>query len=41
MLERSGVGTGIDLTAMIGVNRWFAEILGRPLPSRVARATPS
>lgn len=38
LLENSGVRTGVDLTAMIGVNRWFAGILGRDLPSRVARA---
>ncbi|UAJ08935.1 hydroxymethylglutaryl-CoA lyase [Polymorphobacter megasporae] len=38
MLDNSGVSTGVDLPAMIGVNRWFAGILGRELPSRVARA---
>ncbi|QYE33784.1 hydroxymethylglutaryl-CoA lyase [Polymorphobacter sp. PAMC 29334] len=38
MLDNSGVSTGVDLSAMIGVNRWFAGILGRELPSRVARA---
>lgn len=38
LLDNSGVHTGADLTAMIGVNRWFSGILGRELPSRVARA---
>ena len=38
MMERSSVETGIDLDAVIATNRWFAERLGRELPSRVARA---
>ncbi|MGI4880379.1 MAG: hydroxymethylglutaryl-CoA lyase [Janthinobacterium lividum] len=38
LLDNSGVHTGVDLAAMIEVNRWFAGILGRELPSRVARA---
>jgi hydroxymethylglutaryl-CoA lyase len=38
LLDSSGVDTGVNLTAMVDVNRWFAEILGRDLPSRVARA---
>lgn len=38
LLEGSGIATGADLMAVIGVNRWFAAILGRELPSRVARA---
>ncbi len=38
MFDRSGVETGIDLDAAIAANRDFAEILGRELPSRVARA---
>lgn len=38
MMERSGVGTGIDLAAAIAANKWFAELLGRDLPSAVARA---
>jgi hydroxymethylglutaryl-CoA lyase len=40
LLDNSGVRTGIDLTAMIGANRRFADVLGRPLPLRVARAAP-
>ena len=38
LLDRSGVASGVDLEAAIAANEWFAGILGRPLPSRVARA---
>ncbi len=38
MMDRSGVATGIDLKAAIAANKWFAELLGRELPSAVARA---
>ena len=38
LMERSGIGTGIDLDAAIATNRWFADRLGRELPSLVARA---
>ena len=38
MMERSGVETGIDLDAAIAANKWFADVLGRELPSAVARA---
>lgn len=38
MMERAGVATGIDLPAAIAANRWFAEQIGRALPSAVARA---
>ncbi|WP_416833058.1 MAG: hydroxymethylglutaryl-CoA lyase [Erythrobacter sp.] len=37
-MERSGIDTGIDLDAVIQTNRGFAQVLGRELPSRVARA---
>ncbi|MFM7348863.1 MAG: hydroxymethylglutaryl-CoA lyase [Erythrobacter sp.] len=37
MLERAGIATGIDLPAAIAANRGFAEVIGRPLPSAVAR----
>lgn len=40
MLERSGLATGIDLDAAIAVNGWFAGVMGKPLPSAVARAGP-
>ncbi len=38
MMTRSGVDTGIDLAAAIAANKWFADVLGRELPSAVARA---
>lgn len=38
MMARSGVDTGIDLDAAIAANKWFAQVLGRELPSAVARA---
>ena len=38
MMARSGVDTGIDLDAAIAANTWFAGVLGRELPSAVARA---
>lgn len=38
LMEQSGVGTGIDLDAAIGANHEFAAVLGRTLPSMVARA---
>lgn len=38
MMARSGVESGIDLEAAIAANKWFADVLGRELPSAVARA---
>ena len=38
MMARSGVDTGIDLAAAIAANKWFGQVLGRELPSAVARA---
>lgn len=38
MMQRSGVDSGIDLEAAIAANKWFAGLLGRELPSAVARA---
>ena len=38
MMQRSGVDAGIDLDAAIAANKWFAGVLGRELPSAVARA---
>ncbi len=40
LLEASGVSTGVDLDALVDASAWLEdEILGRPLPSRVFRAT--
>ncbi len=38
LFERSGVATGIDLDRAIALNRWFAGVMGKPLPSGVGRA---
>jgi len=38
LFNHSGVATGIDLEAAIAANRWFAEIMGQALPSRVGKA---
>ena len=38
MMENSKIEHGIDLEAAIATNHWFAEKLGRELPSMVARA---
>lgn len=40
LLEDIGVPTGIDLEALIDVSRGLGKVLGRELPSRVARAGP-
>lgn len=39
LLEKSGVDTGVELDKAIACNRWFATVMGRELPSLVARAT--
>ncbi len=38
LAQRSGIDHGMDLDAVIAANRWMAGILGRELPSLVARA---
>jgi hydroxymethylglutaryl-CoA lyase len=38
VLERMGVRTGLDLTALLGAGALAEELLGRPLLSRVQRA---
>ncbi len=38
LMDRSGVPTGLDIEALIGVNHWFESVLGRQMPSLVARA---
>jgi hydroxymethylglutaryl-CoA lyase len=37
-LEREGVGTGVDVDALVGVARWLESVLGRELPGYVHRA---
>ncbi len=39
LFERQGITTGVDLDALVDVSAWLeGEVLGRALPSRVARA---
>jgi hydroxymethylglutaryl-CoA lyase len=38
LLARSGIDSGLELDRLIAINRWFQPILGKPLPSAVARA---
>ena len=38
LFARSGIDCGIDLDRAVEANRWFAGIMGRPLPSRVGKA---
>lgn len=38
LAERSGIVCGLELENLIDANRWFAGVLGRQLPSLVARA---
>lgn len=38
LFERSGVSTGYDLDAIMAANSWFADVMGRALPSRVGKA---
>ena len=38
LLETSGVDSGVSLAAMVEANAWFEGVIGRPLPSRAARA---
>jgi hydroxymethylglutaryl-CoA lyase len=35
-----GIATGIDLTALLAISAQLAEVLGHPVPSRVAAAGP-
>ncbi|WP_408588898.1 hydroxymethylglutaryl-CoA lyase [Novosphingobium sp.] len=38
MLERAGIGTGLDLSALVSANHWLAEVMQRQLPGMVAKA---
>lgn len=40
MLERAGIGTGLDLSKLIEANLWLAEIMERRLPGMVAHTAP-
>lgn len=38
LLERSGVATGVDLSALIDAVDWFGGVVGKPLPGSVSKA---
>ncbi len=38
MLERAGVRTGLDLSALVAANHWLGEVMQRSLPGMVAKA---
>jgi hydroxymethylglutaryl-CoA lyase len=38
MLERAGIGTGMDLEQLIEASTWLAGVMGRKLPGMVAQA---
>ena len=38
MLRGLGVGTGVDLDALVGTSQWMAGVLGKPSVSRVVQA---
>jgi len=38
MLERGGIGTGMDLAKMVEASRWLAGVMERKLPGMVAQA---
>jgi hydroxymethylglutaryl-CoA lyase len=38
MLERAGVGTGMDLDKLIEASNWLSAVMGRKLPGMVAQA---
>ena len=40
MLERGGIATGLDLTALVETNQWLAGVMGKGLPAMVAKARP-
>jgi hydroxymethylglutaryl-CoA lyase len=40
MLDRSGIETGVSLTALIETARWLQEQLGHPIPGMLMKAGP-
>lgn len=38
MLERAGIGTGLDLERLIETNHWLAGVMGKELPAMVGKA---
>lgn len=40
MLERAGIGTGMDLDRLIEASNWLSRVMGRKLPGMVAQSPP-
>ena len=40
MLHRSGIDTGLDLERIVAASHWLSGVMGKQLPSKMARATP-
>lgn len=38
MFEGMGVKTGLDLEALVEINRWFTGVIGKTLPSKMGKA---
>lgn len=38
LLNRSGVATGVDFAALVETSKWFGSVMGKDLPSALARA---
>ena len=40
MLERAGIGTGLELSKLTLANHWLAGVMNRKLPGMVAHTPP-
>lgn len=40
MLERAGIGTGMDLERLVETSNWLSGVMGRKLPGMVAQSPP-
>jgi hydroxymethylglutaryl-CoA lyase len=38
MLQRMGIETGVDLTALLDTSRWLQEVLAHPVPGMLVKA---
>ena len=38
LLDRSGVATGVDFDALVGTSHWLGDVMGKTLPSMLAKA---
>jgi hydroxymethylglutaryl-CoA lyase len=40
LLDDLGIATGVDLARLLEVSAWLGDVIGRPVPSKVAHAGP-